>query len=114
VIISNSPPFFVRPLADTLDIGEIITSQVEIRDGVLTGKIIKTLCYGKGESDYARSWAQGHGVDLVQSYFYTDSFYDTYLLHVVGLPFATNPDRRPSAITGISWISKENRLLANR
>lgn len=94
VVISNSPPFFVKPLADALGINEIITSQVEIRDGVLTGKLIKPLCYGKGKRDYALSWAQGHGVDLVQSYFYTDSFYDIDLLHEVGLPFATNPDRR--------------------
>ena len=94
VVISNSPPFFVRPLADALGIGEIITSQVEMRDDVLTGKLIKPLCYGKGKRDYALSWAKDHGVDLVQSYFYTDSFYDIDLLHEVGLPFATNPDRR--------------------
>jgi putative phosphoserine phosphatase / 1-acylglycerol-3-phosphate O-acyltransferase len=94
VVISNSPPFFVQPLADALGINEIITSQVEIRDGILTGKLIKPLCYGKGKRDYALSWARGNGVNLVKSYFYTDSFYDIDLLHEVGLPFATNPDRR--------------------
>ena len=94
VVISNSPPFFVRPLADALGIGEIITSRVELQDGVLTGKLIKPLCYGKGKRDYALAWAQGNGVDLVRSSFYTDSFYDIDLLHEVGFPFATNPDRK--------------------
>ena len=94
VVISNSPPFFVRPLADALGIREIITSRVEVKDDILTGRLIRPLCYGKGKRDYARDWAQIHGIDLMQSYFYTDSFYDIDLLHEVGFPFVTNPDRR--------------------
>ncbi|MGD0209687.1 MAG: HAD family hydrolase [Desulfomonilia bacterium] len=94
VIISNSPPFFVKPLADALDINEIITSKVEMKDGILTGKLIKPLCYGKGKKEYAFNWANEENIDLSQSYFYTDSFYDIDLLYEVGFPVATNPDRK--------------------
>ncbi len=94
VVISNSPPFFVRPLADALGIGEIITSRVEILDGRLTGRLLKPLCYGRGKRDYAVHWSAEQGVDLSRSYFYTDSFYDIDLLHEVGFPVATNPDRK--------------------
>jgi len=94
VIISNSPSFFVKPLAEALGIREMISSQVEVKDGFLTGKLIKPLCYGKGKKEYAFQWAQEKGVDLSQSYFYTDSFYDIDLLYAVGFPMATNPDRR--------------------
>jgi HAD superfamily hydrolase (TIGR01490 family) len=94
VVISNSPPFFVRPLADALGINEIITSQVEVKAGFLTGRLIKPLCYGKGKKGYALKWAHEKGIDLSRSYFYTDSFYDIDLLHEVGCPVVTNPDRR--------------------
>ncbi|HVN72883.1 MAG TPA: HAD family hydrolase [Desulfomonilia bacterium] len=94
VIISNSPPFFVRPLAEALGIEEVITSRVEVKEGILTGKLIKPLCYGKGKKEYAAQWAREQGIDLSQSYFYTDSFYDIDLLYAVGFPMVTNPDRR--------------------
>jgi len=94
VIISNSPPFFVRQLAEALRIPEIITTQVEVVDGTLTGRLMKPLCYGKGKRLYALKWSEENDVDLSRSYFYTDSFYDIDFLHDVGFPVATNPDRR--------------------
>lgn len=94
IVISNSPSFFVKPLADALGIGEIITSKVETNGGILTGKLVKPLCYGKGKKEYALSWARDNDIDLGRSYFYTDSFYDIDLLYEVGFPVATNPDRR--------------------
>jgi putative phosphoserine phosphatase/1-acylglycerol-3-phosphate O-acyltransferase len=93
-IISNSPSFFVKPLAMVLGINDTICTQVEIIDGVLTGKLIKPLCYGKGKKEYAIRWAYDNGIDLLKSYFYTDSFYDIDLMHAVGFPIATNPDHK--------------------
>ncbi len=93
-IISNSPSFFVKPLAEELGIKDIICTQVEIIDGVLTGKLIKPLCYGKGKKEYAIKWAYNNGIDLLQSYFYTDSYFDIDLMHAVGFPVATNPDHK--------------------
>ncbi|HPI91808.1 MAG TPA: HAD family hydrolase [Deltaproteobacteria bacterium] len=94
VVISNSPPFFVKQLALTLGVADIITTQVEAVNGVLTGKLVKPLCYGKGKREYALRWSAQNNIDLSQSYFYTDSFYDIDFLHDVGFPVAANPDRR--------------------
>lgn len=94
VIISNSPVFFVRPMADLLEVTDIICTRVEIRDQVLTGRIIRPLCYGEGKMLYARRWSDEEGVNLRDCYFYTDSYFDIDLLRVVGHPFATNPDMK--------------------
>jgi putative phosphoserine phosphatase / 1-acylglycerol-3-phosphate O-acyltransferase len=94
VIISNSPSFFVNPMAQALGIRDVITTQVEIRDGLLTGRLIKPLCYGEGKELYARKWADENGIDLDQSYFYTDSSFDMALMRSVGHPVATNPDMK--------------------
>jgi len=93
-VISNSPPFFVKPLADILDITDVICTEVEARDGILTGRLVKPLCYGEGKRVYALRWAGLTGIDLSQSYFYTDSFFDIPLMKTVGHPVATNPDMR--------------------
>ena len=94
VIISNSPSFFVRPMADMLQIGDIICTQVEIREGALTGRLIKPLCYGEGKRHYAEIWSEENGIDLRKSSFYTDSYFDIALMKVIGFPYATNPDRK--------------------
>lgn len=94
VVISNSPPFFVSQLARALHVTDIITTEVEIIGGTLTGRLIKPLCYGRGKREYALRWAAANHIDLSRSYFYTDSFYDIDFLHDVGFPVATNPDRR--------------------
>lgn len=93
VVISNSPPFFVSQVADALNIQETITTGVEIDRGVLTGRLVRPLCYGEGKRDLALGWAEENGVDLGRSYFYTDSSYDVPLLRIVGFPVAVNPDR---------------------
>lgn len=94
VIISNAPSFFVQPVADALDISEVISTRVEVQDGKLTGKLIKPLCYGEGKRSYAQTWAECNDIDLGKSYFYTDSYFDLPLMKIVGNPIATNPDRK--------------------
>jgi putative phosphoserine phosphatase/1-acylglycerol-3-phosphate O-acyltransferase len=92
VIITNAPPFFVQPVADALDISDIICTQVAVKDGIFTGKLIKPLCYGEGKRHYAQAWAQQNNIDLKESYFYTDSYFDLALMKIVGKPIAANPD----------------------
>ncbi|MFY9396921.1 MAG: HAD family hydrolase [Desulfomonilia bacterium] len=93
-IISNSPTFFVEPVASALGISDVICTRAEIADGVLTGKLIKPLCYGEGKRRYALEWAELNGIDLSRSYFYTDSFFDLPLMETVGHPVAANPDMK--------------------
>lgn len=93
-VISNSPPFFVKPVASALGIDDVICTRVELVDGVLTGRLVKPLCYGEGKRFYALEWAGLTGIDLSRSYFYTDSIFDLPLMNTVGHPVAANPDMR--------------------
>lgn len=104
VIISNAPSFFVQPVADVLKISEVICTRVEVKDGRLTGRLIKPLCYGEGKLHYAQAWAGQNNIDLAKSYFYTDSYFDLPLMKVVGNPIATNPDRKLRRVaTANNW-----------
>jgi putative phosphoserine phosphatase/1-acylglycerol-3-phosphate O-acyltransferase len=50
--------------------------------------------WGSGKLRAVRAWAETHGVDVGESWAYSDSFYDLPLLGAVGHPVAVNPDVR--------------------
>ena len=62
--------------------------------GLLLGTFEAPICYGEGKVIRATAWAASAGVDLQQSWFYTDSLSDLPMLEVVGYPVVVNPDPR--------------------
>jgi putative phosphoserine phosphatase/1-acylglycerol-3-phosphate O-acyltransferase len=91
-IVSSATPYQVEPAARDLDIENVLCSNLEVVDGEFTGGIVKPLCFGEGKVLAAESLAEKFGVDLSQSYFYTDSDDDLLLLERVGKPNALNPN----------------------
>jgi putative phosphoserine phosphatase / 1-acylglycerol-3-phosphate O-acyltransferase len=94
-IVSASTPFAVQPVADNLGLGGAhLCTRLEIVDGQLTGNVLEPACYGEGKLTLAKAYAGERGLDLSQSYFYTDSHHDLPLLEAVGCPVAVNPNRK--------------------
>ena len=48
--------------------------------------------WGRTKADAIAAWASEHGVDLSESWAYSDSYFDASLLASVGHPVAVNPD----------------------
>jgi putative phosphoserine phosphatase/1-acylglycerol-3-phosphate O-acyltransferase len=97
-VISSATPYQVEPMARDLDIEHIICSRYEVNDGVFTGGIERPLCFGEGKVLAAESLSREHGIDLDQSYFYSDSDDDLQLLERVGHPQPLNPNARLAVI----------------
>jgi len=97
-IISSATPYQVEPVARDLGIGHVICSRYEVRDGVFTGGIERPLCFGEGKVLAAEDLAGRFGVDLDQSFFYSDSDDDIQLLERVGRPQPLNPTTRLTEI----------------
>jgi putative phosphoserine phosphatase/1-acylglycerol-3-phosphate O-acyltransferase len=57
------------------------------------------LCFGQGKVDAAENLAQVHGIDLEQSFFYSDSADDIELLERVGHPQPLNPNSKLTEIS---------------
>lgn len=93
-IISSAPPYQVEPAARDLGIEHVVCSRYEIEDGVFTGNIVRPLCFGEGKVLAAEGLADEHGIDLEQSFFYSDSSDDIELLERVGKPQPLNPNTR--------------------
>lgn len=93
-IISSATPYQVEPTARDLGIDHVLCSHYEVENGEFTGNIIKPLCFGEGKVLAAEGLAEQEGMDLDQSFFYSDSYDDIELLERVGHPRPLNPNRK--------------------
>lgn len=91
-LLTSATHFLSAPLARMLDVQHILCTEVEVVDGVLTGRTIEPVCYGPGKVARAEAFAREHDVDLEQSFFYSDSVSDLPMLDRVGEPRVVNPD----------------------
>jgi HAD superfamily hydrolase (TIGR01490 family) len=64
----------------------------EVRDGVYTGRPAGLFIYGQDKARALEQLAAREGLDLAQSYAYSDSASDLPMLRLVGHPVAVNPD----------------------
>jgi putative phosphoserine phosphatase/1-acylglycerol-3-phosphate O-acyltransferase len=98
VMATTTPVDLIRPLAEALGFDDVIATTYGRRDGHFDGTIAGEFVWGKGKARSVAEWAFDHDVDLDQSYAYSDSYYDTPLLSIVGHPRAVNPDPRMVAV----------------
>jgi putative phosphoserine phosphatase/1-acylglycerol-3-phosphate O-acyltransferase len=92
-IVSSATRYQAEPLARELGIPHVLCTRLEVKHGMLTGRVQRPTCFGEGKLTRARELAERKGVALEQSYFYTDSIDDLPLLAAVGRPRPLNPDR---------------------
>ena len=97
-IISSATIYQIEPTARDLGIADVKCSSYAIEDGVFTGDIVRPLCFGEGKVLAAEELAAEYGLDLDQSFFYSDSDDDIELLERVGKPRPLNPNLKLKAI----------------
>lgn len=83
-----------QPLARELAIPHLVCSELEVRDGELTGAFNRPLCYGQGKLERAKALVLSLGGCMEGAAFYSDSITDLPLLEAVGHPVVVNPDAR--------------------
>lgn len=91
-IVSASPIEIVEPLATALGMTGGIGTRGEVLDGMYTGRLDGPFCYGEGKAETIVSLAAERGIDLANSWSYSDSMSDLPMMKVVGHPVAVNPD----------------------
>jgi phosphoserine phosphatase len=91
-LVSSSPEEVVRPLAEHFGVNGVVATRAEVEDGKYTGRLA-FYCFGEGKAEAIRALAQSEGIDLEDSYAYSDSHTDLPMLEEVGNPVAVNPSR---------------------
>ncbi|NHA68585.1 HAD-IB family hydrolase [Phycicoccus flavus] len=95
VLATTTPEHLVRPLADRLGIDHVVATRYALtEDGRFDGSLDGPFVWSRGKLSAVRAWAEREGVDLRESFAYSDSIFDLPLLTAVGNPAAVNPDPR--------------------
>ncbi|MGB7820045.1 MAG: HAD-IB family hydrolase [Ornithinibacter sp.] len=98
VVLATTTPFhLIKPLADRLGFDHVIATRYSLtEDGHFDGAIDGPFVWSRGKLTAVQQWADAEGIDLADSFAYSDSIYDLPLLSAVGNPSAVNPDPRLS------------------
>lgn len=92
LVISASGAHLVRPIAAHLGIDEVLAIDLEVRNGVFTGRTEGVLTYREGKVIRLMQWLEAQGESLDGASFCSDSRNDLPLLSKVSQPLAVNPD----------------------
>ncbi|MBX2798066.1 MAG: HAD-IB family hydrolase [Myxococcales bacterium] len=90
--------FQARPVARDLDIEHLLATEVEVRDGRLTGRLEGLPCWGQRKAAAVRHFAAAHGVDLAVSFAYANGDEDRAFLASVGRPGVVCADEGLAAV----------------
>lgn len=92
-IVSAAGNGIVESLASVLGMEGGIGTRYELgEDGTFTGRLDGPFVYGVGKVEAMERFAAEHGIDLENSYAYSDSVSDLPMLRAVGNPVVVNPD----------------------
>ena len=115
-IVSAAGSGVVEPLAAVLGFDGAVGTRYEVgEDGNLTGRFDGPFVYGPGKVEAMQAFAAEHGIDLAESYAYSDSLSDLPMLRAVGNPVVVNPDPELAAIAREEgWQSMRFERLGRR
>jgi len=92
-IVTAASQELAEVLARVLVMDGGIGMRSEVRQGVYTGKPAGPFTYREGKAVAIRELAEREGLDLTESFAYSDSESDLPMMRAVGHPVAVNPDR---------------------
>lgn len=81
-------------IANRLGLTGSLGTELESVDDIYTGRLIGGLLHGARKAEAAAELAEECGIDLANSWAYSDSHNDIPLLTLVGNPVVVNPDKK--------------------
>ena len=92
VLATSSVDIVVQPLAEYLDVDDVIASSLEFVDNTCTGSFLGLPLFEQQKKIKVLEYIQESGCSAADCSFYSDSIYDLPLLQAIGNPVAVNPD----------------------
>ena len=100
LLASATNELIVKPIAQRLDIRNVIGTRVKFEDKKCSGEFIPPSALGAGKLKLVENWMQAHQYDSFSGVtFYSDSINDLPLMEAVEFPKAVNPDIKLESIS---------------
>ena len=91
-LVTATPKEIADVIAHRLGLTGGLGTIVEVKDGILTGKLVGQTLHGKAKRKAVKALAKERNISLRRSYAYSDSVNDLPMLTAVGHAVAINPD----------------------
>jgi HAD superfamily hydrolase (TIGR01490 family) len=92
VILSSALMPVCQEMAKNLGMDDIICSDLEVKNGYLTGRPRGHLCFGEEKMHRLKEYCEINNSKRSDAWYYGDSISDLPALSVVGNPVCVNPD----------------------
>jgi phosphatidylglycerophosphatase C len=91
ILVSASLGAYLHPLGDLLEVDAVLCTEMEVIDGVLTGRLVGKNCRGEEKVSRVQKWREEAGIDVQDLvYAYGDSSGDKQLLDLFSQPTWVN------------------------
>lgn len=94
VILSSALTPICKEMAKNLGIDDIICSDLEVKNGYLTGRPSGHLCFGEEKAIRLKEYCAKNSSSKSEAWYYGDSISDLPALNSVGNPVCVNPDNK--------------------
>jgi HAD superfamily hydrolase (TIGR01490 family) len=94
VILSSALSAICTEMAKNLNIDDIICSELEVKNGCMTGRPRGHLCYGEEKAVRLKEYCEKNNSSPSVAWYYGDSISDLPALSIVGNPVCVNPDKK--------------------
>ena len=94
VILSASPTFICERMREYLQMDDILCTELETVDGMLSGNLSRGYCHGPEKLVRAVRYCAERGQSMKDAWYYADSLADLPVLEAVGNPVCVTPDPR--------------------
>ena len=94
VLLSSALTPICREIARNLEMDDFVCSDLEIVNGLLTGRPAGKLCFGPEKAVRLNLYCEKYNSNPCDAWYYGDSISDLHVLTAVGNPVCVNPDRR--------------------
>ncbi len=98
LLLSSAMSYVCEPIAEHLEMHDIISSHLETRDGIFTGRPTGKLVFGKEKAVRMKEYCQDNGYPLESAWYYGDAFTDSFVMKETGYAVCVKPEIKLRAL----------------
>ncbi len=94
ILLSSATSPICQPVSRFMELDDLICTQLEVENGILTGHTDGKLVYGPEKKVRMLAYCREKKYDPQEAWYYGDSHTDKYVMEAVGFPVAVSPDKK--------------------
>ncbi|MEX2371932.1 MAG: HAD-IB family hydrolase [Bacteroidales bacterium] len=103
LLLSSALPYLCDPIAEYLQLDDVVCSSLEVTDGRFTGRSVGKLVFGEEKAVRMIDYCKTNNFPLDTAWYYGDAYTDRFVMQCVGNPVAVKPEIK------LRWLARKKR-----